>query len=104
MPAPGGGRHVVLPYAFDTNDMQFQHTHRFVRAQDFSGYVNDAFDWLWREGETAPRMMSVGLHLRMLGRPARMGALEQMLTHMQARGQVWFARRDEIARHWLGLA
>ncbi|MFD0666991.1 polysaccharide deacetylase family protein [Ramlibacter sp. MAHUQ-53] len=104
LPAPGGGRHVVLPYAFDTNDMQFQHTHRFVRAQDFSGYVNDAFDWLWREGEAAPRMMSVGLHLRMLGRPARMWALEQMLAHMQARGQVWFARRDEIARHWLGIA
>ncbi len=101
LPTPEGGRHVVLPYAFDTNDMQFQHTQRFVRAQDFSGYVNDAFDWLWREGETAPRMMSVGLHLRMLGRPARMWALEQMLQHMTSRGQVWFARRDAIARHWL---
>ena len=98
---PDGTPHVVLPYAFDTNDMQFQHTHRFVRAQDFSGYANDAFDWLWREGETAPRMMSVGLHLRMLGRPGRMSALEQILEHMLARGQVWFARRDAIARHWL---
>lgn len=101
---PGDRRHVVLPYAFDTNDMQFQHTHRFVRAQDFAGYVNDAFDWLWREGESVPRMMSVGLHLRMLGRPARMWALEQMLEHMQSKGQVWFARRDEIARHWLGIS
>lgn len=99
--SPTGRPHVVLPYAFDTNDMQFQHTQRFVRAQDFSGYVNDAFDWLWREGEHSPRMMSVGLHLRMLGRPARMWALEQMLQHMRARGQVWFARRDEIARLWL---
>ena len=102
--APGNREHVVLPYAFDTNDMQFQHTHRFVRAHDFSGYVNDAFDWLWREGETTPRMMSVGLHLRMLGRPGRMWALEEMLKHMQSKGQVWIARRDEIARHWLGLA
>ena len=102
--APGTRKHVVLPYAFDTNDMQFQHTHRFVRAHDFSGYVNDAFDWLWREGETTPRMMSVGLHLRMLGRPGRMWALEEMLKHMQSKGQVWIARRDEIARHWLGLA
>lgn len=101
--APGDRRHVVLPYAFDTNDMQFQHTHRFVRAHDFAGYVNDAFDWLWREGETRPRMMSVGLHLRMLGRPARMWALEAMLEHMQSKGQVWIARRDEIARHWLGV-
>lgn len=99
--APSGQPHVVLPYAFDTNDMQFQHTQRFVRAQDFSGYVNDAFDWLWREGEHSPRMMSVGLHLRMLARPARMWALEQIVQHMRQRGQVWFARRDEIARFWL---
>ncbi|WP_404299752.1 polysaccharide deacetylase family protein [Alicycliphilus denitrificans] len=101
MPGSQGRPYAVLPYAFDTNDMQFQHTHRFVRAHDFSGYVNDAFDWLWREGETAPRMMSVGLHLRMLARPGRMPALEQMLEHMLSRGQVWFARRDAIARHWL---
>lgn len=93
--------HVILPYAFDTNDMQFQHTHRFVRAQDFSGYVNDAFDWLWEEGATHPKMMSVGLHLRMLARPARMWALLHMIEHMQEKGQVWFARRDQIAQHWL---
>lgn len=93
--------HVILPYAFDTNDMQFQHTHRFVRAQDFSGYVNDAFDWLWEEGATHPKMMSVGLHLRMLARPARMWALLHMIEHMQKKGQVWFARRDQIAKHWL---
>jgi len=96
-----GRRHVVLPYAFDTNDMHFQHTHRFVRADDFAGYVIDAFDWLWREGGDCPKMMSVGVHLRMLGRPARMWALERILQHMQSRGQVWIARRDQIARHWL---
>lgn len=96
-----GHRHVVIPYAFDTNDMQFQNTHRFVRAEDFAGYVIDAFEWLWREGETAPRMMSVGLHLRMLARPARMWALEKILSNLRSRGQVWIARRDEIARHWL---
>lgn len=93
--------HVILPYAFDTNDMQFQHTHRFVRAKDFSGYVNDAFDWLWEEGATHPKMMSVGLHLRMLARPARMWALLHMIEHMKEKGQVWFARRDQIAKHWL---
>lgn len=101
---PGQRPYVVLPYAFDTNDMQFQHTHRFVRAADFSGYVNDAFDWLWREGAVAPKMMSVGLHLRMLGRPGRMAALEHILEHMLGRGDVWIARRDAIARHWLGTA
>ena len=97
----GERRHVVLPYAFDTNDMQFQHTHRFVRAQDFSGYVLDAFDWLWREGAHAPRMMSIGLHVRMLGRPGRMQALVDMLAEMTRRPGVWIARRDAIARHWL---
>ena len=101
MPRPDGAAHVVLPYAFDTNDMQFQHTQRFVRASDFSGYVNDAFDWLWREGAEQPKMMSIGLHLRMLGRPARMWALEQILQHITSKGGVWIARRDEIARHWL---
>lgn len=93
--------YVLLPYAFDTNDMQFQHTHRFVRAADFAGYVIDAFDALWDEGVTQPKMMSVGLHLRMLGRPGRIGALRDMLRHMRSRGRVWIARRDAIARHWL---
>ncbi len=97
----GERTHVVLPYAFDTNDMQFQHTHRFVRAADFSGYVLDAFDWLWREGAHAPKMMSIGLHLRMLGRPGRIAALHDMLVEMRRRPGTWIARRDEIARHWL---
>lgn len=95
------GKHVILPYAFDTNDMHFQHTHRFVRADDFAGYVTDAFDWLWREGQNRPKMLSIGLHLRMLGRPARMWALERILQHITRHEHVWIARRDEIARHWL---
>jgi allantoinase len=96
-----GHRHIILPYAFDTNDMHFQHTHRFVRADDFAGYVIDAFDWLWREGETQPKMLSIGLHLRMLGRPARMWALERILAHLAKHDAVWIARRDQIAQHWL---
>ena len=100
----GERRHVVLPYAFDTIDMQFQNTHRFVRAADFSGYVLDAFETLWREGASAPRMMSVGLHLRMLGRPGRIESLRAMLAEMTRRPGVWIARRDEIARHWLAVS
>jgi peptidoglycan/xylan/chitin deacetylase (PgdA/CDA1 family) len=65
-----GKRHLVLPYAFDTNDMQFFHTNRFCGAGDFASYVIDAFDWLHREGALAPKMMSIGLHLRIIGRPA----------------------------------
>jgi peptidoglycan/xylan/chitin deacetylase (PgdA/CDA1 family) len=93
--------HVVLPYAFDTNDMQFHNTNRFARAADFSGYVLDAFDRLYREGAHAPRMMSVGLHLRIIGRPGRIGALDQILAAMRAREGVWITRREDIARHWL---
>lgn len=93
-------RHLVLPYAFDTNDMQFQHTQRFNTAASFAEYVCDAIDWLSCEGETTPRMLSVGLHLRMIGRPARMVALERILKHAQNRG-CWIATREEIARHWI---
>ena len=96
-----GRRHLVLPYAFDTNDMQFQHTQRFDTAASFAEYVCDAADWLAREGAHAPRMLSVGLHLRMIGRPARMKALEQILQHLRAKQGVWIATRAQIARHWL---
>lgn len=93
--------HVVVPYAFDSNDMRYQFgNEQFKRGTDFSVYVNDTFDWLWEESQTAPRMMSVGLHLRKVGRPGRMGALLHMLSHMHQRKDVWFARRMDIARHW----
>ena len=97
-----GRRHVVLPYSLDTNDMRFQRPEAgFVCAGDFADYVCDAFDWLWKEGETAPKMMTVGLHLRTIGRPGRIAGLDRVLRHMNKAGNVWFARRDEIARHWL---
>lgn len=92
--------HLVLPYAFDTNDMQFQHSSRFVRAADFAGYVCDAYDWLLREAASAPRMLSVGLHLRMIGRPGRIAALEMILSHFTRSGGAWLASREMIARHW----
>ncbi len=93
--------HVVLPYAFDTNDMQFLNANRFARAADFADYVLDAFDSLYREGAHAPKMMSVGLHLRIIGRPGRIGALDRILSSMRAKEGVWIARREDIARHWL---
>jgi peptidoglycan/xylan/chitin deacetylase (PgdA/CDA1 family) len=96
-----GRRHLVLPYAFDTNDMQFQHTQRFATGREFADYVCDAADWLAREGATRARMLSVGLHLRMIARPGRMGGLERILQHLQQRGDVWVATREQIARHWL---
>ncbi len=99
-----GKRHVVLPYAFDTNDMQFQNTQRFGTGKEFADYVCAAYDWLWQEGANQPRMLSVGLHLRMIGRPGRIGALEQILLHMKTKGDAWIATREQIARHWLSNA
>ncbi len=94
-----GRRHLVIPYAFDTNDMQFYNAARF-RGADFSDYVIDAFDWLAREGEMAPKMMSIGLHLRIIGRPARMAALDRILRHITASGVAWIVPRVRIAKHW----
>ncbi len=98
--AIGAARHLVLPYSFDTNDMHYQHTQRF-RGADFADYVIAAFDWLNREGAAAPKMMSIGLHLRMIGRPGRIGALEAILAHVTKSGAAWIARRADIARFWL---
>lgn len=95
-----GVPHVVLPYAFDTNDMRFYNGGGFVFAEDFSRYCRAAFDRLYEEGGAAPRMMSVGVHLRILGRPARIAGLEQFLGHAASHPGVWFARRDEIAHAW----
>jgi allantoinase len=97
--AVNGRRHIVVPYAFDSNDMRFFNNGGFVLAEDFSRYCIAAFDRLIEEGETTPRVLSVGLHLRIIGRPARISGLEGFLRHAMGKN-VWFARRDEIARVW----
>lgn len=96
-----GRPHLIVPYAFDTNDMRFFDSFSFVRASDFADYCVDSFEWLWREGAHQPRMMSIGLHTRIIGRPGRIQGLASALEHMQAKGKVWFARREEIAHYWL---
>lgn len=95
-----GAPHVIMPYAFDTNDMRFSPGGGFVQPEDFSRYCIAGFDWLMREGRTAPKMMSIGLHLRIIGRPARMRGLEMFLEHVARAEGVWVARRADIARHW----
>lgn len=99
-----GQRHLVLPYTFDTNDMHFQHSDRFGTGREFSRYVCDAYDWLEREGEAMPRMLSIGLHLRMIARPGRMGALEKILQHMTQRQTAWITTRKAIAGHWINCS
>lgn len=98
----GDRQHVVLPYSLDTNDMRFQRPDSaFVCARNFAEYVTDAFNWLWEEGQTTPKMMTIGLHIRTIGRPARIWGLDRVLAHIREKGSTWIARRDEIARHWL---
>jgi allantoinase len=99
-----GRPHLILPYAFDTNDMRFFDSFAMVHARDFADYCIDAFDWLWREGAHQPRMMSIGLHTRIIGRAGRIKGLATALEYMHATGKVWFAKREDIARYWLAKA
>lgn len=96
------GPHVVLPYAFDTNDMRFHNGGGFVFGEDFARYCIAAFDRLLKESRDAPRMLSIGLHTRIIGRPARIGGLEAFLDHALRAPGVWFATRADIARAWRG--
>jgi allantoinase len=88
---------VIVPYALDTNDMKFWLTPA-ITPQDWLDYAVETFDRLYAEGAEAPRMMSLGLHLRIIGRPGRIGALERFIAHVQAHGGVWCASRLDIAR------
>ncbi|MDH3659521.1 MAG: polysaccharide deacetylase family protein [Alphaproteobacteria bacterium] len=90
---------VVMPYALDTNDMKLWTTPAYTPA-DWLQYAIDTFDWLYREGETAPKMMSLGLHLRVIGRPGRIGYLERFIEHVRRHDDVWIATRKEIATHF----
>ncbi len=98
----GDRHHVVVPYAFDTNDMRFRPGGPFVFGDDFTRYCAAAFDQLWQESEGGQqaRMLSIGLHLRTIGRPARIGGLAALLEHMSSKGDVWFATRQQIASCW----
>ena len=95
--------HLILPYTFDTNDMQFQNTNRFNTASSFAEYVIESFDWLCQRESNIPRMMTIGLHLRVITRPGRMPALERILDHITKSGKAWITSREDIARHWLKM-
>lgn len=96
-----GKAHLVVPYTLDCNDMRFATLAGFSTGDEFFDYLRDAFDVLYREGERRPKMMSVGLHCRLAGRPARTAALERFLDHVQRHEKVWICRRVDIARHWI---
>ena len=92
--------HLVIPYTLDANDMRFATNQGFNSGDQFFTYLKDTFDTLYAEGETAPKMMSVGLHCRLAGRPGRAAALARFLDYVQSQDRVWICRRLDIARHW----
>jgi allantoinase len=92
--------HLVVPYTLDVNDMRFALPQGYSQAEDFYTYLRDSFDVLYAEGETSPKMMSVGMHCRLLGRPGRILALQKFLDHVQKHDKVWVCKRIDIARHW----
>jgi len=92
---------LILPYTLDNNDMKFAVPPGFTANDGFTQHLTDAFDFLRREGQKTPKMMSVGLHCRLAGRPARAAALERFLDHVVKHQDVWVCRRADIARHWL---
>ena len=95
-----GRPHLIVPYTLDANDFRFAMPQGFNSGDQFFTYLRDSFDVLYAEGETRPKMMSVGLHCRLAGRPGRLAALERFLDHVQSHDRVWICRRDAIARHW----
>jgi putative urate catabolism protein len=104
---PNGVPHLVVPYALDTNDMRFATAQGFNSGTQFFDYLTAAFDTLYREGDPQgldrPKMLSVGLHCRLAGRPGRIAALERFLDYVMQRPDVWICRRIDIARHWIAV-
>ncbi|MBE7638154.1 allantoinase PuuE [Sneathiella sp. P13V-1] len=95
-----GKSQLVVPYTLDVNDMRFAALQGFNSGDQYFAYLKDTFDTLYEEGEDAPKMMSVGLHCRLVGRPGRIAALKRFLEYASSHSGVWFARRIDIARHW----
>jgi allantoinase len=96
-----GRQHLVIPYSYETNDNRFDGNVAFATAADFFTYMKDTFDMLYREGESEPRMMSLALHDRLIGRPGRAEGLARFLDYVLAHDRVWICRGVDIARHWI---
>ncbi len=96
-----GNPWLVIPYTFDCNDMRFASSPGFNTPDDFFSHLKSTFDALYAEGETSPKMMSVGLHCRLAGKPGRAGAVARFVDYAMAHNDVWICRRVDIARHWI---
>ncbi len=93
-------QHLIIPYTLDNNDMRFATNQGFNSGEQFFQYLKDSFDCLYKEGETNPKMMSIGLHCRLIGRPGRIQSLLKFLDYIQQFKDVWICKRNEIAKHW----
>ena len=96
----GGMPHLVIPYSYETNDNRCDQSNGFAQSDDFFQYMRDAFDLLYEEGEDRPGLLSIGLHDRLIGRPARAVGLIKLLDHMRSKGDVWFCTGADVAAHW----
>ncbi|MEO0437833.1 MAG: allantoinase PuuE [Pseudomonadota bacterium] len=94
------GPHLVIPYTLDTNDMRFASAQGFNSGEQFFHYLRDAFDVLYAEGEEQPKLLNIGLHCRIIGRPGRFRALERFLMHVLSHEKVWLCKRVDLAEHW----
>ncbi len=93
--------HLVIPYTLDTNDMRFASPYGFSHGEEFFQYLKENFDCLYQEGDSKPKMMNIGLHCRIIGKPSRFMALKKFLDYVQSHENVWITTREQIARHWI---
>ena len=100
VPGPDNKPHLVVPYTLSTNDVKFGRG-VFGPGEDFFAYLRDSFDVMYEEGAERPRMMSIGLHMRLSGHPGRASALMRFIEYIQSKDRVWICRREDIARHWI---
>ncbi|WP_370577294.1 allantoinase PuuE [Photobacterium sp. BZF1] len=99
---PSGQKpHLVVPYTLDVNDMRFSSPYGFSHGEEFFQYLKDTFDCFYEEGESAPKMMSIGMHCRILGKPGRIQALKKFLDYIAGFDDIWVTTRTDIAKHWI---
>ena len=97
----GNKKQLMIPYTLDNNDMRFATNQGFNSGEQFYNYLKDSFDALYEEGKTAPKMMSVGLHCRLIGRPGRIQSLKKFLNYVLKFKDIWICKREDIAKHWI---
>ena len=94
-------KQLMIPYTLDNNDMRFATNQGFNSGEQFYNYLKDSFDALYEEGKTSPKMMSVGLHCRLIGRPGRIQSLKKFLNYISKFNDIWICKRVDIAKHWI---